>query len=384
MTGDTKGKFRLYQREKGGPWYVGTVRLSTGTTDRRQAEAIRSEIMHEIREGKFFQRQTARKHTFEDLREKFLSQHAPTVEPGTRKFYEERMAYLAEFFKGMRLSDIDGDQVSKYVSWRRRQAENKESKCSPTTRNRELGVLSKMFSLAMVWGMAQSNPCKLVAMEKEDNDIGRPLSESEESALIAVSSENLRDIVTLLIYTGMRRGQALMLEWSDVDMDGGIIRTTNEKTNQPYLLPICPTVHEMLSRRRQSRDKGIVFSPGDGKPYDGQNLLHSFQRACKNAGLPKLRIHDLRHTTGARLESLGMDVHYIAAILNHSQLSTTRRYAKHNTESLKKGLDLMSAKRLANPNLKKTDLHTTCTQALGDNPAVADSVAVTDRDMFDL
>jgi len=357
VTGDTKGKFELYQRAKGGPFYVGTVRLSTGTSDRRKAEEIRNEMIHEIRHGKFFQHQRARKYAFEDLRERFLADHAPSKETRTKKFYEERMAYLSGFFKGMRLSDIDGDQVSKYVAWRRRQAEAGDAKCSGSTRNRELGVLSKMFSLARVWGWVQSNPCELVKKEKENKDgIGRPLTEAEESALLAVCSPGLADMVTFYIYTGVRRGQAILLDWSDVDMERRVIRTVNEKTNESYLLPACPVVHEMLVRRHKQSDKGLVFSmDGNGKkPFDGQNLLHSFQRACKRAGLPKLRLHDLRHTTGSRLSGLGRDIGYIAAALNHSQLSTTRKYAKYNLTTLKAGFDMMSDAR--------SELHTTCTQ----------------------
>ncbi|MFZ5996400.1 MAG: tyrosine-type recombinase/integrase [Nitrospirota bacterium] len=81
-----------------------------------------------------------------------------------------------------------------------------------------------------------------------------------------------------------------------------------------------------------------------GTQYNGMNVLHAFQKACVDAGLPKMRFHDLRHTTGSRLARLGCDIHFIAAVLNHSQLSTTRRYSKHNVASLQKGLDLLAQK----------------------------------------
>jgi integrase len=59
-----------------------------------------------------------------------------------------------------------------------------------------------------------------------------------------------------------------------------------------------------------------------------------------------LRFHDLRHTVGTRLGRAGQDIHIhtIASILDHSQLSTTRRYVKHNTESMRKGLNVLDRK----------------------------------------
>jgi site-specific recombinase XerD len=53
---------------------------------------------------------------------------------------------------------------------------------------------------------------------------------------------------------------------------------------------------------------------------------------------------DLRHTVGTRLGRAGQDIHTIASILDHSQLSTTRRYVKHNTESIRKGLNVLDRK----------------------------------------
>jgi integrase len=131
--------------------------------------------------------------------------------------------------------------------------------------------------------------------------------------------------------------------------------TYNEKTNEWYILPMPEPVYQMMLRRFQNRKDGYVFQTKQGTLFDGMNILHWFQKACKDAGIPKLRFHDLRHTTGSRLARLGLDIHFIAAVLNHSQLSTTRRYAKHNVSSLAKGLDLLTKKQQDYDNFMTID-----------------------------
>ena len=69
-------------------------------------------------------------------------------------------------------------------------------------------------------------------------------------------------------------------------------------------------------------------------------VIRAWHAAQKKAGIREhLRCHDLRHTFGCRMAEQGCDIHTIATALDHSQLTTTRRYAKHSVESLRRAVD---------------------------------------------
>jgi len=83
-----------------------------------------------------------------------------------------------------------------------------------------------------------------------------------------------------------------------------------------------------------------------GTPIDARNLLRAWYLALRDAGVERIRYHDLRHMCGTRLASAGVDISAIARILDHSQLSTTRRYARHHEEDLRKNLGLLDRKNI--------------------------------------
>ncbi|HMK56059.1 MAG TPA: tyrosine-type recombinase/integrase, partial [Dissulfurispiraceae bacterium] len=89
----------------------------------------------------------------------------------------------------------------------------------------------------------------------------------------------------------------------------------------------------ILLKRHSEGAEELIFRTKTGSQYNGMNVYHAFQRACTAAGITKRKVHDLRHTTGTRLGDLGFKAHQIAAILDHSQLSTTLRYIKTDLDA---------------------------------------------------
>ncbi|MCX6353494.1 MAG: site-specific integrase [Candidatus Aureabacteria bacterium] len=91
------------------------------------------------------------------------------------------------------------------------------------TVNRELSVLKHMFTMAINWGKAESNPVKGVKLFKEENISQRILSDQEIEALLAFSCNHTRDMTLRALNTGMRRGEILNLKWEQVDLKQGYI-----------------------------------------------------------------------------------------------------------------------------------------------------------------
>ena len=103
---------------------------------------------------------------------------------------------------------------------------------APATVNRELSVLSKVFTLAARHEKADANPCQSVERFALDNERVRYLTQDEEKRLFKAmgANEQLKSIVTVALHTGMRRGEIFNLKWFDLDFDRGLIQVRKTKT----------------------------------------------------------------------------------------------------------------------------------------------------------
>jgi len=241
---------------------------------------------------------------------------------------------------GMTLDKITTEQVMQYVACRR-----KQGNCRPATRNREIATLSKAFNLARLWRWTKENSCQLVKREKEDNEIGRCITMDEEVRILDAAKGFLRgqfpEMIILALNTGMRLGEIPQLDWSQIDLFGRLINTVNEKTDKPKTVVMNETVTVLFKEKAKTGNmNGYVFASANGTRFDGSNLRrawHSVMRKAKITG--RLRFHDMRHTVGTRLTRAGCDIFTVASVLDHSQLSTTKRYARHSVESLRRAVN---------------------------------------------
>jgi integrase len=336
----------LYRRKDSNIWWMcfcaegKQYRKSTGTANKKLAEKILGKVETQIVEGRWFDVDKAKQYTLDDMMDRFMSEHAPTKEPRTQKSYRNSLVHLKAFFSDTTLDKIDTDAIMQYVHHRRSEG------CRPGTRNRELAMLSKAFNLARLWKWTKENPCQLIKRENEDNDIGRCLSEKEEQSLLKACKGLLRgqlyEMVVIALNTGIREGEILKMRWERIDFFGKTFESCNEKTNSWRTVPMNETVYSLLKEKAKVRSlSGYVFTTSEDTPILARNMLREWYKALKRAGITGFRFHDLRHTVGTRLGRAGQDIHAIANILDHSQLSTTRRYVKHNTESMRKGLNVL-------------------------------------------
>ncbi|KAF0182739.1 MAG: phage integrase family protein [Nitrospirae bacterium] len=217
IRGAIKGSFDLYQRD--GIWYIGTIRRSTGTADKKEAQRIRDAVVGQIRSGKWRERERYKQYTFSMLVDRFMSEHAPTVSAGGQRFYKQCLTnHITPYFGRYTLSEIGQAEIWSFKIHRRKSGN------SASTINRDLAVLSKMFNLAVLWDWIKANPIKKGLKEKVPPvRHGKPLSLTDEITLLVECragnylSGDLADILTLGIYTGMRSGALLALTWSQVD-----------------------------------------------------------------------------------------------------------------------------------------------------------------------
>jgi len=203
---------------------------------------------------------------------------------------------------------------------------------TPYLANRALAFLSKAFNLAELWGLRPegSNPCRRIERYAEAKRermlsgeelarLGAALAAYEETSVFAAAA------VKLLIFTGARLGEILGLQWTWVDFERGEARLPDSKTGAKTL-QLPPPALAVLASLPREKDSPFVI-PGQRKDKPLVNLEKPWRYIRDAAGLPGLRIHDLRHAFASVGASSGMGLPIIGAILGHTQAQTTARYA---------------------------------------------------------
>jgi integrase len=184
-----------------------------------------------------------------------------------------------------------------------------------------------------------------------DNELSRIkiLSNSDIEKLIAGATNKLtKDLITFLIYTGCRKGEALNLKWDDVDLQNDVIAIKGTKTKYDRYIPISKPLKELLSGIK--KEKVLVDNLSTAKKDDclyvfnddGRKLgdfKRSFHTACRNAGLKDLRIHDLRHVFASKMVMNGTSLFITGELLGHRTTQMTKRYSHLVPETLKKAVD---------------------------------------------
>ena len=302
------------------------------------AEKAETKIRQDVYEGRYG-RPTGNK-DFGKFVEEVYNPWAMENKRSFKSNDEYKLSVICESkcFKGKTFAQISPLLIEKYKKERREALMENGRTRKPSTINRELGILSKIFSLAIKYGITHSNPCRDIPWLPENNKRVRYLLDEEEPKLFAILNgrrKHLRSLVTVAIGTGMRRGDQLNLLWEKVDFQRDVIYVPNSKTGKDYAVPMNADVRNtLLVLRSESNGSDYVFiNPKTKKPYT--DLKKAFGTACRIAGIRDLHWHDLRHTFGTRLAEAGCSEATIASLMGHSDPQTTRRYT-HATDRAKR------------------------------------------------
>ena len=198
---------------------------------------------------------------------------------------------------------------------------------------------------AILWELAEDNPVKKVEMCQEPPGRERYLESHEIDKLLQEAAEHLRPIITIALYTGMRKGEILSLTWSDIDFDLNQIHVKHSKNGDLRRIPMSKEVVDVL--RCLCKNQESVFTHCDGSPV--KCIKTGFEAAVKRAKIEDFSFHDLRHTFASYMVMNGAELLTVSRILGHKGINMTLRYA-HLSPSYQrdamKGLKLFSAPNL--------------------------------------
>ena len=214
--------------------------------------------------------------------------------------------------------------------------------------NHHIKLIRRMFNLAISWDMLEKNPASRIQMFEEDNQEERYMNDAQLGNLMEVlktdSARSVCLITTFLLATGCRLNEALSATWSQVDKDKRVFRVAakNAKSKRMRPVPLNDTAIEVLNQLdTKGQYEHLFINKKTKKPY--VNIAKVWEKLRAKAGLPHLRLHDLRHQAASNLINSGSSLYIVQQILGHSDPSVTQRYAHLSMKSLNDASDNASA-----------------------------------------
>lgn len=209
------------------------------------------------------------------------------------------------------------------------------------TVNRWQVILGHMYRMAKKWGLPGSdrNPLEGVPQKACNNEVERFLTVEEtqrlQDAVEASPNTQLKYIVALLLLTGCRKRELLDAKWDEFHLDRQTWRIPMQraKTQKTRHVPLSDAAMQVLAQ--VPRFEGcpyVIPNPATMEPY--HSVFHAWDKARKAAGLPDVRMHDLRHSAASNLVNSGQSLYVVGSILGHAQAKTTARYAHLANETL--------------------------------------------------
>jgi integrase len=309
----------------------------------------------EIRQGRFNIPTRKAVVLFSDFAEEYIQ--LAKVEKRSWKRDEMCMVRFNSAFGKHPLDEITARDIEVY-KMRRSQDTVRETgrRVTPRTVNLELALLKHMFNVAIIWkylgkGM---NPTDDVDFLEVRETPRRILSPEEQARLLAVAPPYLARIIVFAVNTGMRSGEIVNLKWTDVNLQADTVTVANTKSGRVRIIPINDDVRTVLRQCGFNRGD-YVFG------YKGSRILRfyrSWESALRQARIPRIRFHDLRHTAITRLVLAGTDLVTVQEIAGHKDLAMTQRYSHPTPESKRRAMDLLSSQYKSDTKVARDEILT--------------------------
>jgi integrase len=240
-------------------------------------------------------------------------------------------------------------------------------------------LLGGALKQAVSFGLLSRNVVALVKPRREDKENkGRMLTPEQGRGLLeAVRGDRCEAFYLVLLTAGLRRGEALGLQWSDLELEavtGGALHVRHQLQWQkgvPTIVPVktrkgvrtipLPRIAVESLRERRAlqatertlvgdpkwRAGDLVFNSEEGAPLHHNTITKQFHVHLRNAGLKSLRLHDLRHTYGSLLMSQGVPLKTISDLMGHASIEVTADIYLHSLDVQVRDTARMIEKALA-------------------------------------
>jgi integrase len=340
-----RGSILKRTKKSGGVTYDIKYRTADGTQVKRaigpsRKDAERALVAAVAAVDAGAQRTTSRE-TFTEAADVWLARKKPMIEPSTYRGYEiEIRLRLKPAFGQLKLRQITRGRIESYLA-----DLDAQGALSRKTINDSLIPLRQILGRAVRDGVLATNPAVNADRDAPlELPYERPtmcfLNRDDARRYLDACSPWYRPLAEVLIGAGLRIGEAIALEWRDVDWDGcalQIVRAAKDsgigtpKGDRSRRVHIAPYLLDLLRQHRSddARQDGelskLVFHSPNGRMLDRHNVRRrGHDAALGEAGLPReLRLHDLRHTAATLWLAAGESIYFVQQQLGHKDIQTT-------------------------------------------------------------
>lgn len=283
--------------------------------------------------------------------DEWLMAAAPSHRPSSQRAYKTSARHLTRELGHVKLADLSPAHVAAAQTALLERGRGDGGGLSPTTVRGCMVLLRQALDGAVTWRRLPWNPARAVkapAAAASPMKVWTP--EETRAFLAAVDGERYRAVFWLLATTGMRRGEAIGLRWSDVDLDtakvsvrqtvtrpgGQLIIGEPKSERSRRTITIDPATIAQLRRHRVAQaeerlrwgaayraELDLVFAREDGSPVIPETINRVMRRASTAAGLPLIRVHDLRHGYATAALRARVNPRTVADRLGHARVNVT-------------------------------------------------------------
>ena len=248
------------------------------------------------------------------------------------------------------IDDLGRRQISEFLTAHQADGNLRGEALSATSTNLMLTVLNAAFTYACDMDLLPANPCDRIRRVPGSPSRVEAFTREEQRRLeeaIAVSEDRRLFGIRLCLYTGLRIGELLGLEWQDVDMEKGILhiqKTVYREKNaegewqlfvdrpktaaSERMVPLPGYLAEDLRIYRRGARSEFVIENKKAERMSIRSYQYLFERLTEKAGVRKLNFHALRHTFATRALECGMDIKTLSELMGHKNATITlNRYA---------------------------------------------------------
>jgi integrase len=321
-------------RQLDGSWYRERhrVALATRSAAQRWAQQLESAIVAEGGKRRKEEEKPRVVPTLAEFWPRFMEGYARANQekPSTLDTKELLWrAHLDPMLGKLRLDAIDDEQVQRL--------KGKRADRNPKTVNNILALLSKVLKVAVEWKVIQAMPCRIRLLKSSKPVVEHYEDEDFERLVVAAAATDPRVELVVLLGgdAGLRSGEIVALEWTDVDLGRGLLKVQRSdykgqlsvpKGGRPRVIPMTSRLAAALKAHRHLRGARVICEE-DGNPVTRWWLKWHMDVAERRAGLPRGgRLHILRHTFCSRLASRNVPAITIQHLAGHAGLETTQRY----------------------------------------------------------
>ena len=339
-----------------------------GFRTKREAETGLAEALGRLQAGTY---SDAGRQTVRDFCEQWIESVASSLAPSTVSDYRRIIQQMIIPRLGkIRLGALTPAHISKFDNDLLKGGGRNGKPLAPRSVVYAHAVLGRALQDALRWGLIARNPSRMVKRPKAPkSEMSVWTAEQARQFLEHVSDDRHYALWFLLLTTGLRRGEVAALRWSDIDLAVKTLSVQRTRVTVDYTVvenePKTPQSRRRLAldadtvealrahRSRQNADRkqlgddwqqtGYVFTDEIGAAMHPQAITDRFQKLAAAAGVPVMRLHDLRHTSATLALSAGVHPKVVQERLGHSSIMITMDTYSHVVQ----GMQEEAAEKLA-------------------------------------